>query len=330
MNTLTPYNDTSPVDVDAVRTSIQAALREDGLTQKQIAAEAGVAEGTFGPWLASKYQGDNERVARQCRRWLELRDDRAAQAAVMPDPPPWQETPTARKILGILARSQTTGDLVVIGCGPGAGKSATAQQYRATRPNVHLATMRPSTRGVNTCLVAVLTAMGDPAAKGTPQALADKIIGKIAGTRALLVIDEAQHLSVQAVEELRSIHDITGCGLAFVGDERLFAIFGGSRQGEFAQLSSRIGFRLRQARPLPEDAAIIARAHGVDDARIIQVATEIAAKPGALRGLSKVLLLARQTAAVTGEPLSERLVRTAWESLAPEHAVSALARRAAS
>jgi DNA transposition AAA+ family ATPase len=325
MNTITTGPDTSPIDVDAVRAAVKAAMAVDGYTQAKLGAEMGVPAGTLGPWVNGGYAGDNEKIARQAQLWLDLRADKIEQAAIMPAAPTWQATLTAKKMIGTLSRAQTMGDLVVIGLGPGCGKTATCGQYRATRPNVHLATMRPSTRGVNTCLVALLHAMGVNDAKGTPQTLADRVIKLIMGSGALLVIDEAQHLSVQAVEELRSIHDITGCGLAFVGDERLFTIFSTSRSGEFAQLSSRIGFRLRQGKPDAQDAAILAAAHGITDAKIIQVCTEIAMKPGALRGLTKVLLIARQTSAHLGEPLSDRSVRAAWASLAPDHAGQARA-----
>jgi DNA transposition AAA+ family ATPase len=322
MNTLSTAPDTSPIDVAAVRAAVLEAIAQDKISRVKVAGESGIPEGTFGPWLNDKYAGDNVNIARQAQRWLDLRAERLEQAEVMPEAPVWQPTPTSKKMLGILARAQTIGDLVVIGCGAGVGKSATCGQYKATRPNVHLVAMRPSTRGVNTCLVALLNAMGEPNAKGTPQGLADRVIDKVRNANALIIIDEAQHLSVQAVEELRSIHDVTGCGLAFVGDERLFNIFAGSRAGEFAQLTSRMGYRLRQARPDAQDAALLTAAHGITDPKIISVATEIAMKPGALRGLTKVLLIARQHAALTKEPLSERSLRTAWASLDPTQAGS--------
>lgn len=320
MNTITTGPDTSPIDVDAVRAAVKEAMAQDGLTQTKLGHEMAVPAGTLGPWVNNAYAGDNEKIARQARLWLDLRADKIEQASVMPVAPTWQATPTAKNVIGALSRAQVTADLVVVGLGAGSGKTVSCRQYQATRPNVHLATMRPSTRGVNTCLVAILHAMGVVDAKGTPQTLADRIIRQIAGAGALLIIDEAQHLSVQAIEELRSIHDITGCGLAFVGDERLFTIFSSSRTGEFAQLSSRIGFRLRQAKPSAGDAAMLAAAHGITDPKTIQVATEIAMKPGALRGLTKVLLIARQTAAALNQPLTHASVRQAWASLAPDQA----------
>ena len=317
MNTITTGPDTSPIDVDAVRAAVLEAIAQDKTPRVKAAAEAGIPEGTFGPWLNGNYAGDNIKLARQAQRWLDLREERIEQAQVMPAAPSWQPTLTSKKMMGILSRAQTIGDLVVIGGGAGLGKTATCGQYRDTRPNVHLATMRQSTRGVNTSLVALLGAMGEPNAKGTPLSLSDRVIDKVKNTNALILIDEAQHLTVQAIEEFRSIHDVTGCGLAFVGDERLFTLFQGTRSGEFAQLTSRIGYRLKQSKPDPQDAAMLTAAHGITDAKVIQIATEIAMKPGALRGLTKVLLIARQHAALTNEPLNERSVRHAWASLDP-------------
>jgi DNA transposition AAA+ family ATPase len=322
MNTITTGPDTSPIDVDAVRANVLEAIKADRASRSKVATEAGIPEGTFGPWLNVKYEGDNIKLARQAQRWLDLREERLEQAGIMPEAPVWQPTVTAKKMLGILSRAQMIGDLVVIGCGAGVGKSVTSGQYRSTRPNVYLATMRQSTRGVNTSLQALLSAMGEPNPRGTPLALSERIIDKVKGANALIIIDEAQHLSVQAIEEMRSIHDVTGCGLAFVGDERLFTIFQGTRSGEFAQLHSRMGYRLKQSKPDALDAALLTAAHGITDAKIIQIATEIAMKPGALRGLTKVLLIARQHNTLTGEPLSAQSVRNAWASLDPTMAGS--------
>lgn len=281
------------------------------LTKKRFAEECDVPEGTFGPWLDGKYQGDNEKPAAKVYRFISARKEQAQLAASIPVAPSYQETPTSLRIHAGLEHAQVFGDLTVIGVGPGMGKTATIAQFKAVRPRVWVATMAPSTRGVPNALVEVLGAMGDMDARGTPQALSRRVAAK-ATAGALLVIDEAQHLSQQAVDEFRSIHDKTGVGLVFSGDESVFSLFDGTRRSAFAQFHSRIGFRVRQSRPLAGDATVLAKAHGLTEAAMVKLCVEIANKPGALRGLTKTILLAKRMAALTDQPLTNTLIREAW------------------
>lgn len=309
----------SDAELTQLRAEARAYIERQGWTKKRFAEECDVPEGTFGPWLDGKYQGDNEKPAAKVYRFLTARKDQAQLAASIPVAPSFQETKTSLRILAALEHAQVFGDLAVIGMGPGLGKSASIAQYAATRPRVFVATMAPSTRGVPNALVEVLSAMGDDEAKGTPQALSRRV-AKRATQGGLLVIDEAQHLSQQAVDEFRSIHDRTGVGLIFAGDESVFQLFDGTRKSAFAQFHSRIGLRLRQARPLPDDAVVLATAHGITEPGVVKLLSEIAQKPGALRGMTKTILLAKRMAAMTDQPLSTGLIREAWSQRAPDMA----------
>lgn len=302
-----------------LREETRLFIEREGWTKKRFAEEADVAEGTFGPWLDGKYQGDNEKVAAKVYRFLSARKEQAQLAATVPLAPPYQETKTSRRIFAALEHAQVFGDLVVVGLVPGVGKTATITQYGATRPRVYTATMAPSTRGVPNALVELLAAMGEDDAKGTPQALSRRVV-KRASAGSLIVIDEAQHLSQQAVDEMRSIHDRTGCGMVFSGDESLFQLFDGTRKSAFAQFHSRIGMRLRQSKAAPEDAPTIARAHGITEPALIKLCSDIASKPGALRGLTKTLLLARRHSAMSGQPVDATLIRECWAQRAPDMA----------
>lgn len=306
-------------ELKALRAEALAFIEREGWTRRRFAEECEVAEGTFGPWVDNKYQGNNAAPAAKVYRFLAAAKDRAALTRQIPTAPCFQETKTARRIMAALEHAQVFGDLVVVGCGPGLGKSASITQYKATRPRVIVATMAPSTRGVNTALVEILASLGEPEARGTPQALSRRVAVK-ATAGALLVIDEAQHLSQQAVDEMRSIHDRTGVGVVFSGDESVFSLFDGSRKAAFAQFHSRIGMRVRQSRPDPADAPILARAHGVEDSASIKLLTEIASKPGGLRGMTKTLLLARRMSALSGVELTPALIREAWAQRSPDMA----------
>lgn len=304
-------------ELTQLRAETSAFIERRQMTQKRFAEEAGVAEGTFGPWLKGSYQGNNETVAATVYRYLQARKETEALAAMIPTAPAFQETQTAKRIFAAMEHAQVFGDLAVVGLAPGLGKTATITQFKAIRPRVTVVTLAPSTRGAPNALIETLLAMGETEVKGTPQALSRRIATK-ATAGALLVIDEAQHASQQAVDEFRSIHDKTGVGLVFSGDESLFSLFDGRSRAAFAQFHSRIGMRLRQSRPLAEDVKILARAWEVSDPAQVKLMNEIAMKPGALRGLTKTMLLAKRMAAMTDQPLSAPLIREAWAQRSPD------------
>jgi DNA transposition AAA+ family ATPase len=300
-----------PAELTQLRGEAAAFIERHSWTKKRFAEECDVPEGTFGPWLSGSYQGNNDGPAAKVFRLLSARKEQAQLAASVPVAPTYQETPTSKRIFGAMEHAQVFNDLVVVGCGPGLGKSATIIQYKAVRPRVWVSTMKPSSRGLPNALVAILGAMGDAEARGTPQALSRRVASK-ATEGSLLVIDEAQHLSQQAVDELRSIHDETRCGLVFSGDESVFSLFDGTRRAAFAQFHSRIGLRVRQSRPLVGDATTLAAAHGITDPAIMKLCVDLANKPGALRNVTKTLLVSKRHAALTDQPLSAGLIREVW------------------
>ena len=77
------------------------------------------------------------------------------------------------------------------------------------------------------------------------------IVQRLQGTKGLLILDEAQHLMLPALESLRSIHDATACGLVLMGNEAVYSRLSGRHSAEFAQLYSRVGSVLKLENPLP-------------------------------------------------------------------------------
>ena len=77
------------------------------------------------------------------------------------------------------------------------------------------------------------------------------IVQRLQGTKGLLILDEAQHLMLPALESLRSIHDATACGLVLMGNEAVYSRLSGRRSAEFAHLFSRVGMVLKLENPLP-------------------------------------------------------------------------------
>ena len=290
------------------------ALKDGGLTQALAATEIGISDSALSQWLAGKYGGDEAAVEEKVVRWLEARGEREELLARLPAPPDWANTPSSRRAIAGLTYAQMAGYIAVIHGGAGVGKTMAARRYGGLRPNVWIATMSPWTQTVHACLEQVAGACGLRTVDFRSARLAAALTGRLAGTRGLLVVDEAQHLGAKALEGLRSLNDATGTGLALVGSDLLYErLTGGLRGAEFAQLFSRIGKRVRLPAATSEDADVLLAAWGVEGKAEREFARGIANKPGGLRGLSHTLGLASVFAG--DKAVSAEHLRAAWKDL---------------
>jgi len=298
----------------SARDRMREAMRQAGLSQAAAAREISISPSALNQWLQGKYAGSNEEIEAKVENWLSARGREDAAAGGLPAIPAFFRSPSSQKILDTLAYGQMAGDIVCIYGGPGVGKTVSLRQHRDTNPSVWIATMAPDSAPVVPALEEVAEAVGIKDASGGARKIARAIRRRVEGTRGLLIIDEAQHLSVAALEQMRSIHDATGIGLALVGNEAVYArLTGGTRASHFAQLFSRIGSRLFISRPTIGDVRALAAAWNVKGKAELDLLQQIASKPGALRGVSKVLAYAAMSG---GEAeITVSALRHAWSNL---------------
>ncbi len=113
-------------------------------------------------------------------------------------------------------------------------------------------------------------------------------------------MDEAQHLTTRAIEQLRTIHDAAKIGLVLLGNLPLIErVDGLGRTTEFAQLFSRIGLRRKIKKPTRGDITAILDAWDVQDGKIRNAAIVIGQRDGGLRSLTKILRNAAKMARAT-------------------------------
>ncbi len=314
MNAITPSD---ALDHIAIRAECKRLKEQEGLDYTAQAKQSGVPYGTFTNYVNDTYQGNVDKVGANLKRWLDTRGERAATAAVLPLGPGFVETATARNGLAMLAFAQAAPDVVVLAGGAGIGKTELAKRYRATHPNVWLATMQPCTSGIHTALAEVAEVMS--VEERSANRLSRAIGRRVKDTGALLIVDEAQHLQTAALDQIRSLHDAWGIGIALIGNESVYSrLEGEGRKSSLAQLYSRVGMRLTQAKPKPEDIAALIAAWGIGDPSTVKTLTAIAGKPGALRGMTKVLRLAAMLGGHDpdgGPVITEANVRGAWRQL---------------
>lgn len=307
-----------PIDEEASppMAAIQNMITNGETQQAQIAKEAGLSAAALSSWLKGTYKGDNKAVEEKLSIWLAARDRKERSAATFPQFPAWVATPTANKIMNILAYAQMAGDVAVIYGGAGLGKTYTHEEYQRRNPNVWLVTMTADTAHIAAALEEIAETIGLRGIPGRAARLRRELVRKFRGTKGLLIIDEAQHLSVNALESIRAIHDATGMGLVLSGNEYVFArLTGGSRAATFAQLFSRLGKKLRLLRPDRTDAAAVLDAIQPNGEQERKALSEIALKDGALRVMVKAWRLATLFALSEGRPVDLNHIQAAWRDL---------------
>ncbi|EDU8832784.1 AAA family ATPase, partial [Salmonella enterica subsp. enterica] len=213
-------------------------------------------------------------------------------------------------------------------CGnPGVGKTEAAREYRRTNNNVWMITVTPSCASVLECLTELAFELGMNDAPRRKGPLSRALRRRLEGTQGLVIIDEADHLGAEVLEELRLLQESTRIGLVLMGNHRVYSnMTGGNRTVEFARLFSRIAKRTAINKTKKADVKAIADAWQITSENERELLQQIAQKPGALRILNHSLRLAAMTAHGNGEHVNEDYLRQAFRELDLDVDISTLLR----
>ena len=242
-----------PTGDQATRVECRATMEAGALSIADVAREIGrgCSQATISQWLAGKYAGDVEAVTARVRRWLDTRAELATHdlsAAGLDRHVPYRHTAPVHRAL---AYAQAEGDISCVHGRSGAGKTTALKHYAQTRSGAYYVAMSHAVRSVAGMLRDVAEAVdagdGHRSARDAERA----IVASLAGRDALLIVDEAHHLTPMLLDELRCIRDMAGCGLALAGDDTLWTLLAGSRRCD--QIVGRIGLRAALRQPSDED-----------------------------------------------------------------------------
>ncbi len=296
---------------DQLRQIIRDYATVHGVSFADIAIQSELGASTMSAWVNNKYLGSNVNIEEKVRKWIKARKAFNRQRDFVPHNGKFIVTGAAQKCLTVLEYAQSMPDIGVIVGEPGTGKTSTIRHYKANHPNVWLLTASPSVAQHNVVLDALRELMGIPLMRN--YLTLRQIIAKTQGTQGLLIIDEAQFLHPQALDELRSIHDQAEVGLVFAGNQEVWRqLDGGGQKAKFAQLHSRVGARVNLGRPNLRDIGDILDAYEVLDKEQRGLLRGIAQKPGGLRAMIKTLNLAYRVARGNGNELTAAHISAAY------------------
>jgi DNA transposition AAA+ family ATPase len=297
---------------EALRQRVRDYAAAHAVSLRSIGVLCQVAgESTFTAWVSGKYKGDNEAIDKKVRIWLRHEDQVSRQKAVLPVDVKFAQTPTAVKFLTALEYAQALPDIIVISGGAGVGKTSAIHHYRDTRPNVWVLTAEPLLSSHSKMMEYLREVLGIP--ETGRHKVSRAVAQKLQGTQGLIIIDEAQHLTPKCMDQMRSVFDRAGVGLALVGNEEVWArIDGGGHKAGYSQVFSRVGMRVTVARPTTKDIEVLLDAAEVVGAAPRAVLRTLGQKPGGLRGMVKTLRAGRLAASGAGQELTDEHVIAAW------------------
>ena len=183
--------------------------------------------------------------------------------------------------------AEAAGDISLVYGDAGLGKTVSLQQYAGQHPDVIYIELKDCDKSVKGVCEKILSCIGK-LQRGTDRTLVDAITDYLTVNPRLIIIDEAQHLSVRALENLRAINDVTESGIVLCGNPTVYDRMHGRGQAYFAQLYSRIGIRRHIAEPSLEDITSIFGKYSLDKESLLYL-HKLALLRGGIRNCVKVL-----------------------------------------
>ncbi|WP_353613035.1 AAA family ATPase [Mangrovibacter phragmitis] len=301
------------INHDEVRHAVKSMIENGGTTGATLARETGQSTAVISQFLNGKYRGDNDTVAQSINTWLETR--KAAQHT-LPAIPDYVATPTSETITAALTYAQLTHTIALVYGNPGVGKSEALKQYERTGNNVWRITASKSRTNELETMYELALAMGIADAPYQRGALSRLLRHRLRDTSSLIIIDEADWLNYDAIEELRILQEECNIGLAFTGNHKVYdRLTGGTRSVDFARLFSRVAKKVVINNIKAGDVDAFCDAWNVAGKDERQLLKAIAKRPGALRSLSHILPLAHIYASGKGEPVNTGHIHSAMLEL---------------
>ncbi len=283
-------------------------------TKSEFARRIDMANATFSQWASGSYNGRLDRLNSKISAWLENADEMEQFVERIPRSPEFFPTAFAEECGATLNAAQALPAMVMISAAAGFGKTMTARQYVATHPHSHLCTMSPHTRTVHTMLLDVAESLG--VMQANPSRISRAIGQRLqrTGGGTLLIVDEAQNLIDDAINQLRHFVDNYGCGVALLGNDEIYTRFGGdwSNGPKYGQLRRRIFKRVRRNEPLKRDILAFIKAWGITEKDQVKFLSGVGMKPGALGQIDMTVKLAKINAAGREEAMTLEDLRAAW------------------
>lgn len=225
--------------------SLDTYMQAEGVSQNGMAKKLGVAVSTLSQYRAEKYNGDVARLERTIREYLASDDAiRAVQAkaASYLGVADYVPTSISTDVYKAIEYAQNTRGLVIAYGDAGIGKTKAAMEFLRKHQSTAIYLEITACTGSLGCVLKLLAKELRITSARAKMDMMLAIREKLEETNNVIIVDEAQHLKLTALEELRAMSD-HGIAVCLIGNIEVYTRMMGRQEAQFAQLFSRVAMR---------------------------------------------------------------------------------------
>ncbi len=222
---------------EETRQAIADFMGQSRKSQRQLSKETGLSTSVISQFLNGTYTGDNEEVAKTIGQYLAVGKERLNSVS---DVQFIEKLYNTQEVLFACNYAHRNNDITLVSGDAGAGKTTALKYYAENNTGVIFIT-------ANACITtatAILSLICRQIGRQVPTrraALMNTLVEQLTGTNRLIIIDEADHLLLDALQAVRNLNDIAHCGIVLSGNDKIYRQMLSPRRGyEFEQIRTRI------------------------------------------------------------------------------------------
>jgi hypothetical protein len=191
-------------------------------TQTRVAAAIGVSVSALNGWMKGTYKGDCARLEKSVQRFLEAQHEAGIEIGNFKKDFDFVPTSVFREIEECAKLAEYRGEMRAVTGISGIGKTTGIRKIAEDREGSALFVECYAGMRKNRLLQKLGQAAGISSMHGRFDDMFEYLVSYLKGSGRLIIIDEAEHLPVEALDSVRRIHDFTGCGVLICGHPRFY------------------------------------------------------------------------------------------------------------
>lgn len=228
--------------MQSIQQELASFMEQSGKSQRQVAKETGLSTSVISQFLDGTYSGNNKKVSLTISQYLEIGEKRLEEVK---GTSLYMELYNTKEVLYACKYAHIKNDIALVAGDAGAGKTTALEYYKNHNAGVIMVTANSCT----TSATAILKLIGEQIGKQIDYrrtALMNELVAQLKGSSRLIIIDEADHLTLQALQAVRNLNDQAGVGIILAGNDKIYRqMLTGQKGHEFDQIRTRIIVRKR-------------------------------------------------------------------------------------